>query len=92
MMSDTIVDMAKITQMLDAGWSVEIAKNECGTYFVQADHKNEEMKARVVQTLLDSIEEVHFHDAARHSAFETDDFTPEQALTRIAYKVMGEII
>ena len=24
--------------------------------------------------------------------FETDDFTPEQALTRLAYKVQGEIL
>ena len=29
---------------------------------------------------------------ANGTSFETDDFTPEQALTRLAYKVQGEIL
>lgn len=107
-MSDTIVDMPKVTQMLDAGWRVIIEKNELGSYSAEADHPSETMLERVRTKLIASsegeresmrasglvleevIDSVHFSDAGL--AVVTDDFTPEQALTRLAYKVHGEII
>jgi hypothetical protein len=63
----TLVDMPKVTQMLDSGWLVTLYKNELGSYTAEANRKGSK----------DII---------------TDDFTPEQALTRLAYKVFGEII
>ena len=79
-MSDTIIDMPKVCQMLDNGWQITVWKNDMRTYSALGRHK----------------------DGARMAAFRerhtlddwviTDDFTPEQALTRLAYKVHGEII
>jgi hypothetical protein len=66
-MSRTKVDFAKVCQMLDAQWHVELFKNALGTYTAQAGN-------------------------SEGAAVETDDFTPEQALTRLAYKIHGEII
>lgn len=66
-MSNTIVDMPKVTQMLDADWKVGLYKNELGSYTATA-HRG-------------PLAFIH-----------TDDFTPEQALTRLAYKVHGEVI
>lgn len=37
-MSDTIVDMPKVKQMLDAGWKVRIYKGPMGSYEVRARH------------------------------------------------------
>lgn len=107
-MSDTIIDMAKVTQMFDSGWRVIIEKNELGSYSAEADHPSETMLARVRSKLIaaledqrdsmqvnglvleDVVDSAHFSDAGL--AVVTDDFTPEQALTRLAYKVHGEII
>lgn len=95
-MSDTITDMAKVTQMLDAGWSVCIWKNELGSYTAEAEHERTFIVRRVQQKLIDSAPEGSkqfvrdtFDD---DSTIDTDDFTPEQALTRLAYKVHGEIL
>ena len=64
-MSDTIVDMAKVTQMLDAGWEVVLYRNRRGTYAALASkRKTGDITRREITT---------------------DDFTPEQALTRLAY-------
>lgn len=90
-MSETIVDMPKVTQMLDAGWTVTIAKGGMGSYFCTADHDNGDMMNKRRHQIADSVSP-DLYDIAFETAFETDDFTPEQALTRMAYKVMGEII
>lgn len=105
-MNDTIVDMPKVTQMLDAGWRVVLSKNEMGSYSTQATHANAGMVERVRDKLIaDMRENKNFLEktglTAREAVDEmdfdgayvvTDDFTPEQALTRLAYKVHGEII
>lgn len=104
MMSKTIVDMPKVTQMLDAGWEVRLYKGEMGSYEVRAIHPQPSMRGIVKRklrdnagpehvvyegmTLLETIEECHFDG----EALMTDDFTPEQALTRLAYKIFGDII
>ena len=67
-MSKTIVDMPKVNQLLDNGWTIIMFKNQLDSYTAEATR--------------DGLDE----------CFETDDFTPEQALTRLAYKVQGEII
>jgi hypothetical protein len=67
-MSETIVNLAKITQMLDADWKVRIYKNALGTYTARS-YREKDRKTVTV-----------------------DDFTPEQALTRLAYKVHDKII
>jgi hypothetical protein len=105
-MSNTIVDMPKVTQMLDAGWVVRIYKGGLGSYEVRAIHpspammhvtrerlvksmgENKEFLATVLQTAAEAVEDCDYHDGE----VMTDDFTPEQALTRMAYKVFGEII
>lgn len=83
-MSDTIVDMPKVAQMLDAGWYVQLCKNDLGTYTAAASHPNQEFMRRMVSKLRMTPED--------DDGIDTDDFTPEQALTRLAYKVHGEII
>lgn len=98
-MSDTIVDMPKVTQMLDNGWQVEIYKNEMGSYAVTANHatKLPVIRQKLIETTpafagMDAEETVdlmHFDD---DGLLFTDDFTPEQALTRMAYKCHGEIL
>ncbi len=106
-MSGTIVDMPKVCQMLDAGWSVRIEKNPLGSYGVWAHHNNERKMVQVREALekdmrdnckdflretgissQDAVEERDFDDGELF----TDDFTPEQALTRMAYKTFGEIL
>jgi len=71
-MSDTIVDMPKVCQMLDNGWKVDLYKGGMGTYFCMASRPGKK--------------------GSKRELVMTDDFTPEQALTRLAYKVCGEII
>ena len=66
-MSNTIVDMPKVCQALDAGWVLTVWKNQLGSYTAEAINQDDEGQI-------------------------TDDFTPEQALTRIAYKIYGEIL
>lgn len=100
-MSDTIVDMPKVTQMLDAGWKVEIERG-AGGYVARAHHDNHTIWLRArdrlhqqmlgdgqTQEFADDIMDIDFDEAG---VIDTDDFTPEQALTRLAYKVHGEVI
>lgn len=69
-MSKTAVDLPKVTQMLDAEWTVTLYKNELYSYTAEGDRNINGTDYNVI----------------------TDDFTPEQALSRLAYKVLGEII
>ncbi len=103
-MSDTIVDMAKVTQMLDAWWTVTIFKGGLGSYEVRAQHetrmepvrkllvenmrKNTSFLDETGMTAEEAVENFDFHDGW----LMTDDWTPQQALTRCAYKVHGEIL
>lgn len=101
-MSTTIVDMPKVAQMLDAGWHVELFKNPMGSYSAEAIHHEQAImdrtRARLVEIVRDkwphSDVEGHvdsFHFDGDHLL--TDDFTPEQALTRLAYKAVdGQIL
>ena len=84
-MSDTIVDMPKVTQMLDAGWGVLLRRCSMGTYTAIACKD-----LVVVQAWLEDDDADP--DGIPGAVIITDDFTPEQALTRLAYKIFGEII
>lgn len=95
-MSDTIVDMPKVTQMLDSGWVVQILRCDMGSYFASAKHDNprlvREANRKVLKLITDEeMASIVAADQEEDTIF-TDDFTPEQALTRLAYKVHGEII
>lgn len=99
--SDTIVDMPKVTQMLDAGWQVCIEKNSMGSYTVEAHHSNEDLKRRVAAKLEASHNNAPNQTVGYKPDFDwsddrdwlhTDDFTPEQALTRMAYKCVDGVI
>ncbi len=99
-MSSTIVDLPKVTQMLDAGWGIWMSKNQMGSYTVYARHNSEKIRDRVAMAL-ESFWKKHStvgreydreFDWDTDGSLMTDDFTPEQALTRMAYKVFGEII
>jgi hypothetical protein len=105
-MSKTQVDMPKVTQMLDAGWVVRIYKGPLGSYEVRAVHpsparmnttrqkliksmgENREFLKSTGLTAAEAVDDSDYHDGE----LMTDDFTPEQALTRMAYKVHGQII
>lgn len=104
-MSKTIVDMPKVTQMLDAGWHIRIFKGAMGSYEVRARHANLKMHTILLGALMSRAREDHIllpdmtlQETMKECHFDedenvmTDDFTPEQALTRMAYKVHGEII
>lgn len=97
-MSKTIIDMPKVTQMLDAGWKVEIWRGEIGSYVVMASHYKHEMFERAKDKYLAGIDDERMRAAVELAEWDgvetiiTDDFTPEQALTRMAYKVHGEVI
>lgn len=97
-MSDTPVDMAKVTQMLDAGWQVCIYKNEMNTYTASAECELTSLWERARNGCLDQLPDQELRDVVEESDWDepgrvtTDDFTPEQALTRLAYKVHGEVI
>lgn len=75
-MSDTKIDFAKVTQLLDAGWELLLFKNGMGAYTAVAQRSDATEKFSDIET----------------EGVITDDFTPEQALTRLAYKAHGEII
>ncbi len=106
MMRTTIADMPKVAQMLDSGWRVRIYKGALGSYEVRAKHPKESKMRAVFAKLCKSMtENKDFHATVEMTASEavelqdfhdgwliTDDFTPEQALTRMAYKTFGEII
>lgn len=103
-MSDTIVDMPKVTQMLDAGWRVQLYKCPLKSYAAAAKHNEEAVMVRTRARLIDEarrrlafkvddvsefVDSTHFEDGW----LLTDDFTPQQALTRLAYKAVdGEVI
>jgi hypothetical protein len=104
-MSDTIVDMPKVTQMFDAGWYVRMWKNGMGSYEAQATHKDDKKLAELAKKLEQAHNAVPGQTLTYESEYDwtedddsmmdfliTDDFTPEQALTRLAYKTFGEII
>lgn len=103
--SGTPTDLAKITQMLDSGWEVTLRRGGMSGYVAEArtgdverwklirdkylaavlaDKASDEDSSFIVRLILD----VDFCD---EGLIDTDDFTPEQALTRLAYKVLGEI-
>ncbi len=94
-MSNTIIDMPKVTQMLDAKWIVKIWKNDMGSYSAKATHGKPEMIETANRKLIASApresRDIVAEDCKINSVI-TDDFTPEQALTRLSYKVHGEII
>lgn len=99
-MSDTITDMPKVAQMLDAGWEIECFKNGLGSYTARAFHPSKKLRTRVEKQLREFFDKNCVVDGLEYSRgqdwegdkVETDDFTPEQALTRLAYKVHGEIL
>lgn len=103
-MSNTIVDMPKVAQMLDAGWRVMLFKNQMGSYTAEAHGSKEkwrQSKDRCLDCLInapeqsldrETLEELNDDDFDTCGVVRTDDFTPEQAITRLAYKVHGEII
>lgn len=97
-MSDTIIDMPKVTQMLDAGWRITIFKSDMGSYVAKGFHDKHRIRQSVRQKLIDLHKDCEPNlydpdfDWDDHERLITDDFTPEQALTRLAYKVHGEII
>lgn len=105
-MSNTIVDMPKVSQMLDAGWTVSIYKGQMGSYEVRAMHEKPKRMKQAIESLekvraeqkkadpdseispAEVVEMFDLHDGW----LMTDDFTPEQALTRMAYKTFGQIL
>lgn len=87
--SQTIVDMAKVTQALDAGWTFRLYKGGLGTYTVVAVGNKKQM-AKLQQLQDESGDLPVWVDEDGECV--TDDWTPQQALTRMAYKVHGEII
>lgn len=96
-MSDTKTDMPKVCQMLDNGWQLQVYKNQLGSYTVEAYHSKASVRQRVKDAMYEDARQ-SWGDEFTHeigvlaSDLSTDDFTPEQALTRMAYKVMGEVI
>ncbi len=96
-MSTTIVDMPKVCQMLDAGWTVRMFKNQMGSYSANADHESQKAisdanKKLAAIMVANGFSPSQVYEILEEDMIETDDFTPEQALTRLAYKVHGEII
>src|SRR4051812_46329995 len=106
-MSSTIIDMPKVTQMLDNGWQVELFKNQMGSYTARGQCMKLALWERAKNACLEqtlaansgpdgmsreSLEEINDIDFDNPGVIDTDDFTPEQALTRLAYKVHGEIL
>jgi len=55
---------------------------------VKGMSENKKFLKETDQTAAEAVEEMDFHDGW----LMTDDFTPEQALTRMAYKTFGEIV
>ena len=97
-MSKTSNNMAQVSKMIDAGWRVTgLWKNGLGTYSAAATHENGQLierayaKWKAIPTAF-PIDEDDMHVSFFHGENEvaTDDFTPEQALVRLAYKVFGE--
>lgn len=101
-MSDTPIDMAKVCQMLDNGWEVFLRRGGMGGYVAVGIHENHRIwhlaKEKEYQQLLkvgwgwEEAKGLNDADWCNPGIVDTEDFTPEQALTRLAYKVHGEII
>lgn len=99
-MSKTIIDMPKVSQMLDSGWCVQMFKNSMNSYTVRASHPRESVRRKTEKKLREFFAEKCVVAGLEYcrdqdwegDELETDDFTPEQALTRMAYKVFGEIL
>jgi hypothetical protein len=101
-MSDTIVDMPKVAQMLDAGWIVQLERGGMCGYVARGRHTNYALWSRSVEKIRQQCiregnspefaSEVIKIDFDTPGEMDTDDFTPEQALTRLAYKVQGELL
>lgn len=95
-MSCTKVDMPKVCQMFDAGWEIRMYKNRIGTYTIEATHQEDRIVLfainRLKQAIVDANPNLSYDTIEMLAGLNTDDFTPEQALTRMAYKVHGEII
>lgn len=101
-MSSTPVDMAKVTQMIDAGWIVQLERGGMSGYIARGKHERPEVwhraRTRLINAIvdagntIDTAEDIVEIDFDQEGVIDTDDFTPEQALTRLAYKVHGEII
>jgi hypothetical protein len=100
--SETLIDMPKVAQMLDIGWHVSLFKNELGSYTAKARHGNHIVWENARDRIMDELQRRGVEYDVRQVALQsdwnkrgtvvTDDFTPEQALTRLAYKVHGEVI
>lgn len=83
-MSKTIVDMARIKSMLDTVGGREfimLYKNQLGSYTSAL----QEARNLFPKAIVDD-------DPDQRGDCVTDDFTPEQSLTRLAYKLEGEIL
>ena len=104
---DTPIDMAKVTQLLDAGWTASVRRSDMGSYDARATHPNPAHVSVVKGILMSRLPDGEtyrdlYEDMSPYEVVEeydmdgdaiiTDDFTPGQALTRLAYKVLGEII
>ena len=102
------VDLAKVSQLLDAGWTVELFRNELGTYTASGIPKDPArlhalrerrvgfQKRRADGTweplLLNEQQTELLFGEWDEDQLHTDDFSPEAALTRLAYKAFGEIV
>lgn len=93
-MSKRKIDMAMVKQILDAGWSVRLFRGGLGSYVACGQHDNENVmeRLRVKPMPPGAVIEVPTYWVDDDGEVTTDDFTPEAALTRLAYKVHGEII
>ena len=106
-MSTTPVSDPKISQMLDSGWCVDIFKNGLGTYTATATTENKEAWLRARSKWVDGLSKAWPNDPEICEQFadndfeqngdnkfcvETEDHTPTQTLTRLAYKVHGEYL
>jgi len=80
-MSDTPNNAHEIQRALDNGWSVKLWKNPLGSYTARA------VRAKPGQSKRDRERHGTFNDVV-----ETDDFTPSQALYRLAEKMIGNIV
>ncbi len=99
-MSNTSNNMAQVSKMIDAGWRVTgLWKNDMGTYSATATNENKlrikvayEKWCKLSASSTSVDDEMNWESFYNHDEDEvvTDDFTPEQALVRLAYKVFGE--
>ena len=90
--SSTPVDFAKVTQMIDAGWHVRLCRSGLNSYLAVASHENESVLKRADEVWREKYPDAPCDCVDDDGEIVTDDFTPEQALTRLAYKVHGEIL